>query len=285
MSPFIRQGLWQTVAFCYISTAMLTVSSPVFCMHLMWSLMSSLTKTRQLQKNKNVPVMVCCGWLNAKLHTVWGGNLFQRFCYMFSESSPCLLWQHGSCSTAQQPGELSENILKNFGTSCCPKLYHFENFETNQKTQIRKWSWFSKACHLPACRRCRRPSACGRAPPSAACWRRAPRRTRVSPPFWNFPPRPQNDNIRDLPSFCAIQQIVFWLATPLWSRFVRGEMPADKVSSYFLSVYRKLCRLRGLMNNTRIRDNVGKLTMQILYIAYYGYRSMGHFPPIVRYAL
>ena len=31
-------------------------------MHLMWSLTSSLTKTRQLQKNRNVPVMVCCGW-------------------------------------------------------------------------------------------------------------------------------------------------------------------------------------------------------------------------------
>ena len=27
---------------------------------------------------------------------------------MFSESSPCLLGQHGSCSTAKQPGELSE---------------------------------------------------------------------------------------------------------------------------------------------------------------------------------
>ena len=32
---------------------------------------------------------------------------------MFSESSPCLFGQHGSCSTAQRPGELSENILQN----------------------------------------------------------------------------------------------------------------------------------------------------------------------------
>ena len=32
---------------------------------------------------------------------------------MFSESSPCLQGQHGSCSTAQQPGELSEIILQN----------------------------------------------------------------------------------------------------------------------------------------------------------------------------
>ena len=48
--------------------------------------------------------------------TAWGGNLFWRFCntlYMFSESSPCLLGQHGSCSTAKRPGELSENILQN----------------------------------------------------------------------------------------------------------------------------------------------------------------------------
>ena len=31
----------------------------------------------------------------------------ERFCKMFSESSPCLLGQHGSCSTAQWPGKLS----------------------------------------------------------------------------------------------------------------------------------------------------------------------------------
>ena len=32
---------------------------------------------------------------------------------MFSENSSCLLWQRGSCSTAQRPVELSENILQN----------------------------------------------------------------------------------------------------------------------------------------------------------------------------
>ena len=32
---------------------------------------------------------------------------------MFSESSSCLLGQHESCSAAQRPGELSENILHN----------------------------------------------------------------------------------------------------------------------------------------------------------------------------
>ena len=35
------------------------------------------------------------------------------FCNMFSEISPYLLGEHGSCSTAQRPGELSENILQN----------------------------------------------------------------------------------------------------------------------------------------------------------------------------
>ena len=45
--------------------------------------------------------------------TWWGGHLFRRFCSKFSESSPCLLGQQCSCSTAQQPGELSKNILQN----------------------------------------------------------------------------------------------------------------------------------------------------------------------------
>ena len=51
--------------------------------------------------------------------TAWGGNLFQRFCNMFSESSLSLLWQHGSFSTAQQIVGLSN---KTFGTSCHPRL-------------------------------------------------------------------------------------------------------------------------------------------------------------------
>ena len=39
--------------------------------------------------------------------------MFGRFCNTFSESSPCLLGQHGSCSTAQRPVELSEHMLQN----------------------------------------------------------------------------------------------------------------------------------------------------------------------------
>ena len=45
-------------------------------------------------------------------NTVWGGRLRKRFCSMFSGSSPFLLRQHGSCSSAQLPVELSENMLQ-----------------------------------------------------------------------------------------------------------------------------------------------------------------------------
>ena len=40
---------------------------------------------------------------------------------MFSESSPCLLVEHGSCSTAQRQGELSENILHNLFHNLMPQ--------------------------------------------------------------------------------------------------------------------------------------------------------------------
>ena len=40
---------------------------------------------------------------------------------MISESSPCLLGQHGSCSTAQRPVELSENILQNLFNKLLPQ--------------------------------------------------------------------------------------------------------------------------------------------------------------------
>ena len=41
---------------------------------------------------------------------------------MFSQGSPCLLGQHGSCSTAHRPGEeLSENMLQNLGNKLPPQ--------------------------------------------------------------------------------------------------------------------------------------------------------------------
>ena len=43
----------------------------------------------------------------------WWGGLSRRFCSKFSESSTRLQGQQCSCSTSQQPGELSENILQN----------------------------------------------------------------------------------------------------------------------------------------------------------------------------
>ena len=53
--------------------------------------------------------------------TVWGGRLSKRFCSMFSWSSPCLLGQHGSCSTAQLPVDLSENMLQNLFPNLPPQ--------------------------------------------------------------------------------------------------------------------------------------------------------------------
>ena len=55
--------------------------------------------------------------------TRWGGYFFRRFCSTFSESSPCLLGQHGSCSTAQQPGNSPKIFYKTSGTSGRPTWY------------------------------------------------------------------------------------------------------------------------------------------------------------------
>ena len=55
--------------------------------------------------------------------TGWGGHLFIRFRNMFSESSPCLLGQHGSGSTTQQPGNSRKTVYKTFGTSGRPTWY------------------------------------------------------------------------------------------------------------------------------------------------------------------
>ena len=52
---------------------------------------------------------------------VWGGRLSKRFCSMFSGNSPCLLGQHGSCSSAQLPVELSENMLQNLFLNLPPQ--------------------------------------------------------------------------------------------------------------------------------------------------------------------
>ena len=54
----------------------------------------------------------------------WGGNLFRRFCNMFSENTLSLLGQHASCSTAQQPVELSENSLQNLFYKLPPQSVH-----------------------------------------------------------------------------------------------------------------------------------------------------------------
>ena len=45
----------------------------------------------------------------------------KRFCNMFSGSSPSLLRQHGSCSSALLPVELSENMLQNLFLNLPPQ--------------------------------------------------------------------------------------------------------------------------------------------------------------------
>ena len=54
---------------------------------------------------------------------------------MFSESSPCLLGQHSSCSTAQQPVELSKNILQNLFHNLTPQT----SFSVFLKSQPFDW--------------------------------------------------------------------------------------------------------------------------------------------------
>ena len=54
--------------------------------------------------------------------TCWKG-----FVICFLKVSPCLLWQHGSCSTAQQPGELSENVLQNLSNKLLPQSEYSVN--------------------------------------------------------------------------------------------------------------------------------------------------------------
>ena len=44
---------------------------------------------------------------------------------MFSESFPCLLGQHGSCSTAQRPVELLKSILQHLFNNLPPQTVEF----------------------------------------------------------------------------------------------------------------------------------------------------------------
>ena len=60
-----------------------------------------------------------------RVSTVWGGRLSKRFCNMISGSSPCLLGQHGNCSSAQLPVELPENMLQNLFLNLPPQTVSF----------------------------------------------------------------------------------------------------------------------------------------------------------------
>ena len=61
----------------------------------------------------------------ANINTDWGGRFSKRFRKMFSGSSPCLLGQHCTCSSAQLPVELSENMLKNILLNLLPHTVCF----------------------------------------------------------------------------------------------------------------------------------------------------------------
>ena len=49
----------------------------------------------------------------------------KRLCSIFSGSSPCLLGQHGSCSSSQLPVDLSENMLQNLFLNLPPHSVEF----------------------------------------------------------------------------------------------------------------------------------------------------------------
>ena len=66
-------------------------------------------------------------------YTGWGGH--RRLCNMFLKSSPCLVGQNGSCSTAQQPGELSKKVNKTIGTSGLPTRYIINKPVTSHSLQ------------------------------------------------------------------------------------------------------------------------------------------------------
>ena len=59
--------------------------------------------------------------------TVWGG-MFEKG-NMFSESSPCLLGQHCSCSSAQLHVEVSEHILQNLFHNLPPQTVREFKFQ------------------------------------------------------------------------------------------------------------------------------------------------------------
>ena len=65
-----------------------------------------------------------------RCYTVCGARLRKMFCNMFSGSSPCLLGQHGICSSAQLPVELSEDMLQNIFLTLPPQTVSSELINT-----------------------------------------------------------------------------------------------------------------------------------------------------------
>ena len=63
-----------------------------------------------VREHSNVVGKVCI--VRVVMCASLGRQIVKKCCKMFCESSPCLLGQHSSCSTAQRHVELSENILQ-----------------------------------------------------------------------------------------------------------------------------------------------------------------------------
>ena len=74
------------------------------------------------QARRFLGVDVLEAWFTMRKTLIYwvGGHLFRKFCNIFSKSSTCLLGQHGSCSTAQWPGNSQKTVNKTFGTSGRP---------------------------------------------------------------------------------------------------------------------------------------------------------------------
>ena len=71
---------------------------------------------------------------------------------MFSESSPCLLGQHGSCSTAQRPVELSKNILKNIFHNLPPQTVHVHSIRVKNYLTVLTISDYDQSFLIHCCK-------------------------------------------------------------------------------------------------------------------------------------
>ena len=109
-------SLWKTIIECQTKSTRLNL--PHSHRH---RFRRSTAQAVQTWKKSRVSINVTDQDLLEDRDTVWGGRLCKSFWNMFSGSPPCLLGQHGSCSSAQLPVELSENMLQNLFHNLLPQ--------------------------------------------------------------------------------------------------------------------------------------------------------------------